>query len=68
MELRLEHIDRLIELVVKYSDRPMDLADGSLIVSSEQLDLRHILMIDADYYIHRTKGKAPFQNLLADLI
>ncbi|MBA7606489.1 hypothetical protein ES703_13638 [subsurface metagenome] len=59
-----DHIERLIELVKKYADLPMDLADGSLIVVSEILNTTNILTIDADYYIYRTKDRKSFKNLL----
>ena len=64
--IQLDHrdLDRLIVLMEKYSDIPMDLADGSLIVISESLNIRNIITIDSDYYIYRTNRKRALKNLL----
>ena len=51
--LESEHIKRLIDLSEKYSDVPMDLADGSLLVVSEMTGIQNIIAIDTDYYIYR---------------
>ncbi len=64
-DLGLEHITRLIELAEKYSDVPMDLADGSLMVVAEMTGIHDILTIDSDYYIYRTHDKRYLNNLLA---
>ena len=63
--LHNEHIRRLIDLSEKYADVPMDLADGSLVVVAEMLNIRDIITIDSDYAIYRTKDKQGFTNLLA---
>ena len=47
------HLLRIIELTEKYSDVPMDLADASLIVLSEEKKLNEIASIDSDFYIYR---------------
>jgi len=49
-------ISRILELSRKYSDIPMDFADGSLVVAAEKLGIDDIWTIDSDYYIYRTKG------------
>ncbi|QTA92383.1 type II toxin-antitoxin system VapC family toxin [Desulfonema magnum] len=66
--LRDEHLERLIELSEKYSDIPMDLADGSLLVVSELTGIKDIITIDSDYYIYRTKDKRALKNLLEPYI
>jgi len=63
-----EHLKRLIELSEKYSDIPMDLADGSLLVISELTGIQDIITIDSDYYIYRTKNKRVLRNLLESYI
>ena len=55
--------ERVIELMDKYKDRPMDLADASLIVSAEQLQLTEIVSIDRDFDIYRTKNGQYVRNL-----
>ncbi len=62
------HIKRIIDLTKKYSDVPMDLADSSLIVLSELLQLTDIITIDSDYYIYRTKSKKMLTNILQDYL
>ena len=68
MNLETNHILRLIELTRKYSDVPMDLADGSLIVVSELTGIKNILTIDSDYYIYRTRKKQYLTNLLTPIL
>lgn len=47
---------RLRELMLKYADRPMDLADASMIWAAEQTGLHQILTTDrTDFEIYRTK-------------
>ncbi|MFY0687051.1 MAG: PIN domain-containing protein [Cyclobacteriaceae bacterium] len=52
-EMQKLHLSRLIELTEKFDDVPMDLADASLIVASEALNLNQIASIDSDFYIYR---------------
>ena len=58
-----EELWRIIELTEKYSSVPMDLADASLILISERLNIREILTIDSDYYIYRTMKKEMLINV-----
>lgn len=64
LEIDMDDIERLIELLLKYSDLPMDLADGSLILSAEKFNIHDIITIDSDYYVYRLKDKKYFRNLL----
>ncbi|MEW5693077.1 MAG: PIN domain-containing protein [Candidatus Hydrogenedentota bacterium] len=59
-----EHIKRIIKLIEKYLDRPMDFADASLIVLAEELNINSIISVDIDFYIYRLKQKKKFTNLL----
>lgn len=58
-----EDIGRIIELSTKYSDIPMDLADASLVVLSEKLNIKKIITIDSDYYVYRTIKKEMIENI-----
>ncbi len=58
-----ENIGRIIELSTKYSDIPMDLADASLVVLSEKLNIKKIITIDSDYYVYRTIKKEMIENI-----
>ncbi|EKO23617.1 hypothetical protein [Leptospira interrogans] len=43
----------------KYSDRPMDFADASLVSLSEIYEIKDILTLDSDFLFYKTKkGKA----------
>ncbi len=64
INIEFEHLERIIELSKKYADIPMDLADSSLIVISENQKISDIITIDSDYYIFRTKSKNKLNNLL----
>lgn len=66
--VQIDNIDnqdlmRIIELSKKYSDVPMDLADASLVVLSERLNIKEIISIDSDYYIYRTINKEMIENI-----
>ena len=56
-------LERLIGLTKRYRDRPMDLADASLVLASEQLGLLEIISVDRDFDIYRSGGKKRFVNL-----
>ncbi|PPD50127.1 MAG: VapC toxin family PIN domain ribonuclease [Methylobacter sp.] len=56
---------RMAELMEKYADLPMDLADASLVILAEQLGHGRILSTDQrDFNAYRWKNHQPFQNLL----
>ena len=59
-----DSIDRYIELVAKYSDVPMDLADASLMVISEELGISDIVTLDSDFNIYRNEAGHCLNNLL----
>ncbi len=46
-------IERMSMLMNQYRDRPMDLADASLIAIAESLSLKTIYTLDSDFYIYR---------------
>jgi predicted nucleic acid-binding protein len=52
-ELTGNEIDRMAALMDKYKDRPMDLADASLVAAAEQLGMLRIFTLDSDFYIYR---------------
>lgn len=64
-ELTATHLPRVEELMRKYRDLPMDLADASLVVAAEALDSGRILSTDQrDFQTYRWKNRKPFKNLL----
>lgn len=44
---------RMRSLMAKYADTPVDLADASLVVVAESLELRRVFTLDDDFYIYR---------------
>jgi predicted nucleic acid-binding protein len=64
-ELHAEHAPKVAELMEKYSDLPMDLADASLVILAEHLGHGRILSTDErDFQTYRWKNHEPFYNLL----
>lgn len=53
--------ERMRELMRQYHDTPMDLADASLVVAAEQLNLRRIFTLDSHFYAYRINGTQPFE-------
>jgi uncharacterized protein len=62
-EISQEAPGRFIELVEKYGDRPMDLADATLVVAAEALGIQEIVSLDRDFEIYRIAGRERFANL-----
>jgi uncharacterized protein len=64
-DLQSQHCDRICELMGKYADLPMDLADASLVILAEHLGHGRILSVDQrDFNTYRWKNKHPFENLM----
>ncbi len=49
------------ELMGKYHDIPMDLADASLVVAAESRNLYRVFTTDGDLYIYRLKDGRAFE-------
>ena len=63
--LERHHVDRMVELMEKYADLPMDMADASLVVLAEHLGHGRILTVDRrDFNTYRWNNSNPFKNLL----
>ena len=59
-KLAVLHIDdsvleRAFELMKKYADKPMDLADASLVALAERFSLRTVFTLDRDFTVYRIK-------------
>ncbi len=64
-DIGLQHLGRIQQLMQKYADLPMDLADASLVILAEELGHGRILSTDArDFETYRWKNHKPFHNLL----
>lgn len=54
--LQREQIPRMADLMAKYADLPMDLADASLVVAAEIMRTRRILTLDErDFSAYRVR-------------
>jgi predicted nucleic acid-binding protein len=62
-EIQQNDITRIIELTKKYSDRPMDFADATLVIAAEKTEIREIISIDSDFDIYRILGKEMIRNV-----
>ena len=51
---------RIRALMEQYRDRPMDLADASLVAAAEVRNDRRIFTIASDCYIYQWNGREPF--------
>ena len=68
--LEVRHIDvhavqRIIVYTEKYRDRPMDLADASLVTLAIETSVIDIISIDSDFDIYRLPNKRKLNNLLS---
>ena len=51
---------RLFHLMDKYRDRPMDLADATLVLTAEKTGYRQILTLDSDFLFYRIGDRDTF--------
>lgn len=51
---------RLLDLMEKYRDRPMDLADATLVLVAEKTGYRQILTLDSDFLFYRIGDRDTF--------
>ena len=59
------HLFKMSQLMIKYVDLPMDLADASLVLLAEELGHGRIVSTDRrDFHAYRWKNSEPFTNLL----
>jgi hypothetical protein len=56
-------LEKIRTLILKYQNVPMDLADASLLLVSEEEGINNIVTLDSDYIVYRSKKKK-FKYLL----
>lgn len=59
-EVQASDYSRLLELMAKYRDRPMDLADATLVLAAERIGYRQILTLDSDFLFYRIGDRDTF--------
>ncbi len=52
---------RAAQLMERYADRPMDLADATLVALAEERDTNRVFTLDADFHVYRFKGRRRFE-------
>ncbi|WP_019498089.1 type II toxin-antitoxin system VapC family toxin [Pseudanabaena sp. PCC 6802] len=59
-EVQESDYGRLIELMEQYRDRPMDLADATLVLAAEKTGYHQILTLDSDFLFYRISDRDSF--------
>ena len=59
-EIQQDDYARLLTLMDKYRDRPMDLADATLVLAAEKTGYRQILTLDSDFLFYRIGDRESF--------
>jgi predicted nucleic acid-binding protein len=59
-DLSTKAIERSAQLMEKYADRPMDLADATLVALAEEHGHRKVFSLDSDFHIYRIRGRQRF--------
>lgn len=60
-ELSRSAFERSAQLMTKYADRPMDLADATLVALAEERGDRQIFTLDRDFHVYRLPGRQRFE-------
>lgn len=60
-DLNQDMVSRTAQLMAKYADQPMDLADASLVALAEALDDDEIFTLDDDFLVYRMHGRRAFK-------
>jgi predicted nucleic acid-binding protein len=62
-DLTTSAVERTAALMEKYADRPMDLADATLVALAEERNERTIFTLDRDFRIYRLFGRTRFETI-----
>ncbi len=63
--ITIDDFRRIKQLIIKYSDLPMDFfADACLVLLGEKLNVSKIATIDRDFDVYRLKGKRAFTTFI----
>ncbi len=60
----IDDFQRIRELIIKYSDLPMDFADACFVFLGEKLSISKVATIDRDFDIYKLKGKRSFTTYI----
>jgi predicted nucleic acid-binding protein len=59
-DIQNDDYNRLFELMEQYQDRPMDLADATLVLTAEKTGENQILTLDSDFLFYRIANQKSF--------
>ena len=59
-QIQVEDYERLFALMSQYRDRPMDLADATLVITAEKTGIKRILTLDTDFLFYRISDRDSF--------
>jgi len=62
-DINQNDIPRIVDLMDKYADLPMDFADATLVITAEKTGIREIISLDGDFDIYRLPGKEKIHNV-----
>ena len=60
-DLSSSAVERSAKLMDQYADRPMDLADATLVALAEEQNDRRIFTLDSDFHVYRMRGRQRFE-------
>ena len=63
VDLDAEGRSRAAQLMLKYRDLPMALADATLVAMAETLEVSTVFTLDRDFEVYRLNGRRPFKIL-----
>ena len=61
VDLPTSAVERARNLMAKYSDVPMRLADATLVSLAEMRNIRRVFTLDSGFGIYRFRGRSAFQ-------
>jgi uncharacterized protein len=59
-DIQKDDYNRLFELMEQYQDRPMDLADATLVLTAEKTGENQVLTLDSDFLFYRIANQKSF--------
>ena len=62
-ELSPAAVERSARLMDQYADRPMDLADATLVAYAEEHGHRTVFTLDSDFRVYRFRGRQRFETI-----
>ena len=60
-DLSSSAVERSAKLMDQYADRPLDLADATLVALAEEQNDRRIFTLDSDFHVYRMRGRQRFE-------